>query len=420
LNKDDIVIEFIIQGCNMNYSKNRGQRLVILFIAALLTGIVLGVVSSLLVGNVLQAKKDVPEQEENVIEENEVHEITEDDIDKLRENAEAEALKQEEEGSDTSLEEAMAELSEPEDIIVIDDASIEEKPEEEAEETSDAEDTLAPDADTNTERGLIEILKESLINGEGTLPSLRKVFPDQTMVVSEGKFFFFPINNDLKQHGYSVDNLTTDDKGRFVYTFEDGSTSRTGVDVSKYQGIVDWEKVKNDGIDFAIIRSGVRGYGSGKLVMEEDFLVNAASASAQGLEIGTYFFSQAINEEEAVEEAESVIEALSGYEIAFPVVYDLERVSGGRMNGLSKEQVTNNCLAFCERIKEAGYEPMLYGNMETFMLLLDMSRLEEYEKWFAYYNNDFYFPYNFRMWQYTESGRVDGIAGDVDLNILFY
>lgn len=402
----------------MNYIKNRGQRLTVLFVAALLTGIVLGVVSALLVGNLLQAKDSEPVQEENVIVE-EAHEITEDDIDKLRENSEIEELEEVQEGIETSLEDAMAELSEEEDVIVIDDSETETDEEEISEEEA-SEDTLTEEKEASNERGLLEILKESLINGEGTLPSLRKVFPDQTMVVSEGNFYFFPIDDQLKQHGYSIDNLSLDEKGRLLYTYEDGSTSRTGVDVSKYQGIVDWEKVKNDGIDFAIIRSGVRGYGSGKLVMEEDFLVNAASASTQGLEIGTYFFSQAINEAEAIEEADCVIEALSGYEIAFPIVYDLERVSGGRMNGLSKEQVTNNCLAFCSRIQEAGYEPMIYGNMETFMLLLDMSRIEEYEKWFAYYNNDFYFPYNFRIWQYTESGRVDGISGDVDLNILFY
>lgn len=266
----------------------------------------------------------------------------------------------------------------------------------------------------------LKILQQSLESGEGTLAALRKAFRNQIMVVSEGEFYFKPIDPGLTKNDYDDANLFYDDNGRLRYKFEDGSISKIGIDVSKYQGEIDWEKVKNDDIDFAIIRGGIRGYGTGKVVPEEDFVRNALAASGQGMEIGVYFFSQAVTQQEAIEEADCVIEALSGNEISYPIVYDLERVSGGRMAGMDSEQITDCALAFCNRVKEAGYTPMIYGNLETFILMLNMNRLEDIDKWFSYYNNDIYFPYKHRLWQYTELGVVDGIEGYVDMNVGFY
>lgn len=406
-------------GVYKRHRRKSGSTYFILILTTLVVGITIGVIITMLIDSFLDGRKDIADSEAQEIvitdsDESE-HELTEEDIDEIR-------LQQEAEAEQEVLLESESTVSEQDD-----DRAYEEEPLEEGDLDTAAEEnqsSINEDSeaviDEAEEKGLLELLKESLIQGEGTLPSLRKVFRDQIMVVAEGDFYFFNISDTLKKHGYSQENLVVSENGRMDYFFEDGSSAKTGVDVSKYQGAIEWDKVKNDGIDFAIIRSGVRGYGSGKLVMEEDFLANAAAASAQGLEIGTYFFSQAVNTDEAIEEADCVIEALGGYPIAYPVVYDLERVTGGRMSGLSKEQMTANCIAFCSRIKESGYEPMIYGNMETLMLLLDMEQLEDYEKWLAYYNTDIYFPYNFRIWQYTEKGRVAGISGDVDLNLCFY
>ena len=125
------------------------------------------------------------------------------------------------------------------------------------------------------------------------------------------------------------------------------------------------------------------------------------------------------NKEEAVEEAEFVLENLKGYDISYPIVLDVEEVTtkNPRTKDMEKQDWTDVCIAFCERIKEAGYTPMIYGNLKTFLLMLDMEQLEAYEKWFAYYQTPLYFPYEFSIWQYTSTGKVAGIGTDVDLNI---
>ena len=140
------------------------------------------------------------------------------------------------------------------------------------------------------------------------------------------------------------------------------------------------------------------------------------------MDVGVYFFTQAVSDAEALEEAQFVIENLAPYAVNFPVVLDVEAVGGkeGRTNNLTVAERTQYAVTFCEAIKEAGYTPMIYGNLKTFMLMLDMERLEDYEKWFAGYDpTKIYFPYDFSIWQYTDTGRVDGINGDVDLNITF-
>ena len=125
------------------------------------------------------------------------------------------------------------------------------------------------------------------------------------------------------------------------------------------------------------------------------------------------------NKEEAVEEAEFVLEHLGGYDVTYPIVLDVEEVTtkNPRTENLTKQERTEACIAFCERIKEAGYTPMIYGNLKTFLLMLDMEQLEEYEKWFAFYQTPLYFPYEFSVWQYTSTGSVNGIKGDVDMNV---
>ena len=137
--------------------------------------------------------------------------------------------------------------------------------------------------------------------------------------------------------------------------------------------------------------------------------------------MGVYFYTQAINEEEVLAEAELVLQKIAPYKVECPVVYDVEKVSdaNGRMNALSAKERTDLTLLFCETIAEAGYEPMIYYNMEMAALMLELERLEEYEKWFAYYNQDLYFPYDYKIWQYSHTGKVNGIKGEVDLNISF-
>ena len=194
-----------------------------------------------------------------------------------------------------------------------------------------------------------------------------------------------------------------------------------GVDVSHYQGTIDWAAVKEEGIEYAFIRLGLRGYESAKIVLDEYYETNMAGANSAGVAAGVYFFTQAVTVEEAKEEADFVIEHLKGYDVSCPVVFDVERISGGkgRADQLTKEERTDITIAFCEAVRAAGYTPMIYGNVVCFTRLLDMAKLNDYEKWYAFYDDYMYMPYNVSCWQYTEKGLVEGIPGNVDLNISF-
>ena len=195
-----------------------------------------------------------------------------------------------------------------------------------------------------------------------------------------------------------------------------------GIDVSQHQGEIDWQQVAQDGVEFAFLRVGYRGYGeAGRLMVDEQFEDNVKGALANGIRTGVYFFSQSITEEEAVEEAKLVLEQIAPYRITGPVVYDLEKVSASdaRTNYLTVEQRTAMARAFCQTIADAGYSPMLYMNLESAVALFDLTQLEDYDKWYAHYTTELYFPYEYKIWQYTEKGSVKGIGSEVDLDVSF-
>ena len=205
-----------------------------------------------------------------------------------------------------------------------------------------------------------------------------------------------------------------------IYNFgTDGALVRTerGVDVSKFQGSIDWNAVAADGITFAIIRCGYRGYGTGKLVEDETFRQNIAGASAAGLKVGVYFYSQAVNEEEAVEEASMVLSLVSGYGLPMGVYYDTEYVAGGRANVLSAAERTACAVAFCETIRSGGYTPGVYSYASWFYNNLNFANISKYRTWIAQYRDTLSFSYKYDIWQYSSTGRVNGIPKPVDMNI---
>ena len=277
------------------------------------------------------------------------------------------------------------------------------------------------DARTEASEEILEGIRLSLTAGETTVETLRPYYPDELVVVSGGTFHFVPIQKDLRLNDYTQENLNILETGEYQYVENGQVTSHKGIDVSKHQGEIDWQQVAADGVEYAFIRVGLRGYGTGKLVEDEFFEQNIKGALSAGIKVGVYFYTQAINEEELLEEANFVLEKIAPYRIECPVVFDVEKVSGddGRMNSLTVEERTSLTLLFCQTIENAGYKPMIYHNMEMGALLLDLTRLENYDKWFAYYNADFYYPYQYEIWQYTDSGTVNGIDGPVDLNISF-
>ena len=194
-----------------------------------------------------------------------------------------------------------------------------------------------------------------------------------------------------------------------------------GIDVSEFQKIIDWQQVKNTGIDFAIIRAGYRGWGSGKLVTDMFFDRNIKEATKVGMDIGIYFFTQAVTEDEAREEARYTVNLLSKYNvpIRYPIAIDTERTppGNGRGDGISKSQRTKVVQAFCQEIEKAGYKSMIYGNRNWLLNDLEIENLSQYDIWLADYINTTSYKYPYTIWQYTSSGTVNGIAGRVDMNI---
>lgn len=221
-----------------------------------------------------------------------------------------------------------------------------------------------------------------------------------------------------QQQSYNWNNLVQIED-RMVYQENGVTTSLTGIDVSSHQGNIDWNEVKNDGVDFAMIRCGSRGYTQGNLYEDDRFTENVQGAQNVGMPFGVYFFSQAITEEEAIQEAEYVLERIDDLGLRGPVAFDLEKMpeQNARANDLDPEQLDKIAKAFCKTIRAAGYQTLVYGNKYD-LARYDMDALGE-KIWYADYSASK--PTTSAplvMWQYTSSGKVNGISTNVDLNIL--
>ncbi|MEA5018442.1 MAG: glycoside hydrolase family 25 protein [Erysipelotrichaceae bacterium] len=263
-------------------------------------------------------------------------------------------------------------------------------------------------------------LKEMGIRYNLSTAFLRQIFPDEIVYIDNGKVTFESYDDSLKRHEYDWRNLVITPQ-RYDYIVNNKSIVKHGVDVSRFQEEIDWSKVAASDISFAMLRIGYRGYSEGILYVDSYFHDNAINASANNIALGGYFFSQAITVAEAEEEARFVLSLIADHDITYPIVFDMEEIANTktRSDHLSKEEITQITLAFCKVIKDAGYTPMIYGNSHWFFAKLDLKALEDIPKWYAQYSSEPYYPYAFDIWQYTSSGKVDGIKGNVDLNIAF-
>lgn len=197
-------------------------------------------------------------------------------------------------------------------------------------------------------------------------------------------------------------------------------TGVLGIDVSKWQKEIDWDKVKNEGVEFAIIRCGYRGSVTGSLVEDPYFEQNIKGAQAAGIKVGVYFFTQAVNEVEAVEEASMVISLVRDYELQYPVFIDTEGAGGnGRADSLNVEERTAVCEAFCTTVKNAGLEAGVYASRNWYNNKLTAGTLESYAIWLAEYRSVPLYQGYYQMWQYTSKGKINGINGNVDLNVSY-
>ena len=289
---------------------------------------------------------------------------------------------------------------------------------------------------------VVELYEKGIMEGTVGEDGTRLFYPDEPVAREEMATVVWRIMNiDVTQgmfryNNYWLDELDgvprtpfsraqfgKDDAGRVVYN--DGYFAQ-GIDVSGHKQAIDWEAVAGDGIDFAIIRAGNRfygRYGSGAVVSDSWFERNMEGAIAAGLDVGAYFFSNAITVEEAIEEADLLLSKLEPYRehVTYPVVCDWEYLGGNdsRAYGVDARIITQCIAAFCERVAEAGYTPMLYFNKYCGYIKMDLSKLTQYDFWYAEYSSYPTCIYDFQFWQYSSSGKVAGISSNVDMDLCF-
>lgn len=218
---------------------------------------------------------------------------------------------------------------------------------------------------------------------------------------------------------YNNESFSTEN-GLKIYSENGQKVSLSGIDVSENCGDIDWAKVKAAGIDFVMVRLGGRGYGSeGSLYSDEKAKDYIQGAQKEGIKVGGYFFSQAINDEEAAEEAKYAAEVVGDLKLDFPLAYDREEIEDdtARTDNVSNEQATSCAKTFCEEVKKLGFTPMIYSESKVLYQKYNLAALKDYDIWLSEYNDLPTFYYNFSMWQYSDKGTVDGIGTDVDLNI---
>lgn len=248
--------------------------------------------------------------------------------------------------------------------------------------------------------------------------------------LNDGKHTLVTLSDGSEQWVELNDNLALNKyvKSRFVYKnpimsyyINGKEASWFGVDISSKQGVVDFKKLKKAGCDYVMIKVGGRGYSSGEIVLDEKLKDYMTGAKNAGLDIGVYFFSQAITKDEIEEEVQTLLEAIKDYSVNYPIVFDMEEIEGdmARVDSLDIDSRTSLAKQFLDDVKKAGYTPMLYGNKEWLVTKIDLEALSDYDIWLSQEADTPDYPYEFTMWQYDKEGTISGISEKTGMNISF-
>ncbi len=271
------------------------------------------------------------------------------------------------------------------------------------------ENTIAPETEEEKPKEPVVDPDDPSTDGKHTLVQLR-----------DGTEEWVLISPYLPRNDYDSTNLVSQ-SDVMKYYIDGNLTSFWGIDISKYNDYIDFTKVKKAGVDFVMIRVGVRGYGTGQITMDDYFADNLLRAKNADLQVGVYFTSQAITAEEALQEANLVLEAIGDTRIDYPIAIDMGFVDNdtARIEALTRSERTDVMKVFLDTIKEAGYTGMIYGDKEWLIKEIDMSKLTDYDVWLDQPGDLPDYPYRFSMWKYKTNGPVDGVVGFVDYNISF-
>lgn len=327
------------------------------------------------------------------------------------EKAQQEAQALEEEETEQTQTKLRAEDLDFWDMYPVEEEESAEKQEAEETPKSSYEEKAEKDRQEQEEKAEQKAQEDPSLDGKHTLVTNR-----------DGSQEWVLINSYLKKNTYDFTRL--EEKNGLKKYVDGGKTlSYLGADLSKYNGDVNFASMKAAGVDYVMIRVGSRGYNTGKITLDEKFNDYIKAASEAGLQIGVYFASQAISQEEASQEADFVLQNLAPYQtsITYPVAFDMEFAANdeARIDGLRTADRTAIATTFLDKIKNAGYIPMVYGNKEWLIKEVDMTGLQQYDVWLSQEEEAPDYPYQFAMWQYTTNGVLNGVPGDVGLDISF-
>ncbi len=327
------------------------------------------------------------------------------------EKAQQEAQSLEEEETEQTQTKLRAEDLDFWDMYPVEEEESAEKQEAEETPKSSYEEKAEKDRQEQEEKAEQKAQEDPSLDGKHTLVTNR-----------DGSQEWVLINSYLKKNTYDFTRL--EEKNGLKKYVDGGKTlSYLGADLSKYNGDVNFASMKAAGVDYVMIRVGSRGYNTGKITLDEKFNDYIKGASEAGLQIGVYFASQAISQEEASQEADFVLQNLAPYQasITYPVAFDMEFAANdeARIDGLRTADRTAIATTFLDKIKNAGYIPMVYGNKEWLIKEVDMTGLQQYDVWLSQEEEAPDYPYQFTMWQYTTDGVLNGVPGDVGLDISF-
>ncbi len=273
------------------------------------------------------------------------------------------------------------------------------------------------DAKVEAERELRGVF-QGVLEEKGSLSAIRELFPEDMIVASSGEYHFYPIDETADKNSVYGESFEADERGVLSYTGDKSDfSSELGVAVSRYQGEINFEEVKNEGVSFAMIRAGLRGSSEGTLLEDDYFESNIKAAEDAGLNIGVYFESSAIDTDDALEEATFVLDLIEPYNITYPVaiLLELSENSDDRTSQLECSDYTDIAKTFMDAIEGAGYKSCVYGNIVTFTELVDNSITSEKNLWVNHIGDKMYYPYQFDLWEYSRSGKISGIEGGANL-----
>lgn len=290
-----------------------------------------------------------------------------------------------------------------------------------AEQVQEEVDQATQSATRAEKNSILMQIQSSLESGNSTTSMLRELFSDELVVVSQGRYYFYPVISSLPKNSFEKGDFEEDAAGFLTYVGDDATVQVTqGIDVSEDDGDIDFEEVAQSGVSYVMVCLGERDE-DGKIQGDENAIDNITNAAKAGLDVGAYFTTNPASTDEAMSEATYVISQLEDVKdsITMPVAVRIQVADNGdRTAEVSKADYTTSLVSFCDALTAEGYTPMVFGSLAAFTMRTDLTRLEDIDKWVQDLSSSIYFPYEFSMWQYSNAGQIQGISGDVDLDLL--